>query len=205
MLRDLEHEQRLTTQRNRFGEELASIAARKGPLELQREALLSARSAMVEAADREAAFQRAFSGSADHTAVYAAAPGPNDAADSSFSSQRGQLPFPVVGRAEIRPVTRANVGGPGLELRVASGASVRAIHAGRVAFAAEYPDYGQTVIVDHGEGYFSVSAGLGGVRVHPGDVVARGAALGTVGASGVLYLELRRGASLVEPRAWFGL
>jgi murein DD-endopeptidase MepM/ murein hydrolase activator NlpD len=205
LLRDLDHEQRLTTARNRQGEELTAIAGRKGPLELQREALLSARSALVEAQEREEAFQRAFSGNGDHTAVYAAAPGPGDDVGNAFSAQQGRLPFPVVGRSEIRHVTRPQVGGPGLEFRVTPGASVRAIHSGRVAFAAEYPEYGQTVIIDHGDGYFSVCAGLGDVRTHAGDPIARGAAIGSAGADGVVYVELRRGASLIEPGNWFGI
>lgn len=87
--------------------------------------------------------------------------------------------------------------------------SVRAVFGGRVAFADEYADYGRTVILDHGEGYYTVSANLGVIEVKVGEDVAAGARLGALGAGvagrGELYFEVRRGNDTLSPTEWFGL
>ena len=44
-----------------------------------------------------------------------------------------------------------------------AGSVVRAVQAGRVAFADTYAAYGRTVILDHGAGYYTVSANLGSI------------------------------------------
>ncbi len=59
----------------------------------------------------------------------------------------------------------------------------RAVYPGRVAFADEYADYGKTVIVDHGGGYFTVSGNLAAVEVKVGDDLRAGEPLGRTGAT----------------------
>jgi septal ring factor EnvC (AmiA/AmiB activator) len=94
-----------------------------------------------------------------------------------------------------------------------SGSVVRAVHAGRVAFADAYAAYGRTVILDHGGGYYTVSANLGSIEVKVGDDVPFGSRIGTVGsADGVndtgaarLYFEIRVGTNTVAPADWFGI
>jgi septal ring factor EnvC (AmiA/AmiB activator) len=88
------------------------------------------------------------------------------------------------------------------------GTPVRAVHPGRVAFADRYPAYGNTVILDHGDGYFTVSANLDVLAVATGQEVELGARLGTVGATPhgpALYFELRRHSQVLEPAEWFGI
>ncbi len=88
---------------------------------------------------------------------------------------KGRLPFPLPGRAEIRSARRPGADGPGLEMRVPRGSPVRAVYAGRVAFADSYAAYGKTIILDHGNSYYTVSANLediagqGRRRGHRGD------------------------------------
>ncbi len=76
-------------------------------------------------------------------------------------------------------------GGPGVELAAPSGTVVRSVAAGRVAFADRQDEYGLTVILDHGDRYFSLYGDLGSVDVHVGDTVAAGARIGTVGSLGI--------------------
>ena len=76
--------------------------------------------------------------------------------------------------------------------------------ASRVAFAEKYADFGRTVIVDHGNNYFTVNAGLGSVRVRVGEDVTAGSTLGTVGDTG-LYFEIRRSGDTIDPAPWFGI
>jgi murein hydrolase activator len=85
---------------------------------------------------------------------------------------------------------------------------VQSVFSGRIVFADRYADYGQTVIVDHGEGYFTVSAGLQTPRVRVGQDVSAGTTLGEVAAQGhlpALYFELRFTGDPVNPSEWFGI
>jgi septal ring factor EnvC (AmiA/AmiB activator) len=185
---------------------------RKTPLEARQKAVAQARALLLEADDRQRAFDRAFSAGGDYLAVYGAnaAIGPSDslAASSGFASMRGRLPFPLSGRSEVRVVQRAGASGPGVEMRAPVGSPVRTVFAGRVAFADEYASYGRVVIVDHGDNYFSVSGNLSSVDVRVGEDLAAGArigAVGTIDGRGALYFELRRGADTLDPSPWLGL
>jgi septal ring factor EnvC (AmiA/AmiB activator) len=89
-----------------------------------------------------------------------------------------------------------------------AGTAVRAVFAGRVAFADEYADYGKTVIVDHGNRHYTVSANLAEIAVTVGDEVTSGSRVGTVGGSSagpLLYFEIRVGNETTDPAEWFGL
>jgi septal ring factor EnvC (AmiA/AmiB activator) len=85
---------------------------------------------------------------------------------------------------------------------------VRAVYAGRIAFADRYGPYGRIVIVDHGDHYYTVSGNLGSSDVKVGDEVTAGERLGTVGDEGqgaMLYFEVRHGTETVTPAPWLGL
>lgn len=209
--KDLAAQRALVLERAEVAERLDLVARRLGPLRVDHEALLRAENALLAVEDRERAFERAFSSSlgADHTAVYGAS-GPADpsAVAAGFSGMRGRLPFPITGRSEVKSARRSSSEGPGLELRAPFGTPVRTIYPGRVAFADEYADYGKTVIVDHGGGYYTVSGNLSSIDVRAGDDLAASARLGSVGDSGrgaLVYFEIRKGTSLVDPAEWFGL
>lgn len=124
---------------------------------------------------------------------------------SRFADQRGNLALPVSGPNGIRDASRDESDGDGLEFVSRPGATVRASEAGRVAFADTYASYGRIVILDHGERYYTVYAGMGRMDVRVGDDVSRSARLGSVGESGVLYFEVRRGTRNQKPRPWLGL
>jgi septal ring factor EnvC (AmiA/AmiB activator) len=118
------------------------------------------------------------------------------------------LLFPVVGRADVRPAHREGTDGPGLEIHAAVGAVVRAVFAGRVAFADRYGPYGRIVILDHGDHYYTVSGDLDEVDVKVGQDLGVGERLGTVGDDGqgpMLYFEVRHGSQTIAPAAWLGL
>ena len=214
--RDVEAASALDRQRLALLEQKQKLTSRKVPLEMQHKALAQARAMVLEASDRERAFDRAFASStgADYTAIYGVAPAAGPSApddglraglEAGFRVMKGRLPFPLAGRAEVRQVSRPGAGGPGVEMRAPSGSAVRAVFAGRVAFADEYANYGRVVIVDHGDHYFSVCGNLGTIEVRVGDDLAAGNRLGNVGAGGLLYFELRHGADTLDPGPWFGI
>jgi len=206
---------------------LDDVVTRKVPLALAREAAARTRALLGDADDRKRSFDRAFessTGAGDYVAVYGAlgAPsaneGPPAATPEGFRSLKGKLPFPIAGRAEIRRVRRPAAPGPGLEMQAPVGTPVRAVAAGRVAFADRYDPFGRIVILDHGDHYYTVMGDLGSVDVRVGDDLSAGAKVGSVGAGSAgpdagadsvrapaLYFEVRRGANAVDPAVWLGL
>jgi murein DD-endopeptidase MepM/ murein hydrolase activator NlpD len=88
---------------------------------------------------------------------------------------------------------------PGLDLRAATGTPVRAAGAGRVELAEELYYSGNTVLVDHGGGLFTIYAHLSTIAVAAGDEIEAGAALGRSGATGrVTGPHLHWGAKIGE-------
>jgi septal ring factor EnvC (AmiA/AmiB activator) len=188
---------------------LARARADKAPLMLQREAVSRARQALQEADERRAAFARAFETSVrpDAVAVYGTDMGPVADPTAGFRALRGRLPFPIAGRAEVERVQGAS--GPAFELLAPFGTIVRSVAAGRVAYADRQDEYGLTVIVDHGDRYYSLYASLGSADVRSGDAVPALSRIGTVGnvdgRRPRLYFELRHHATTIDPGPWLGL
>jgi septal ring factor EnvC (AmiA/AmiB activator) len=212
LARDVEHERQVASRRIEVGKKLEALRMKRGPLEIQQRALSQARDALLSQQDRALAFQRAFesTGPGSHTAVYGAGVGPADPSElaSGFGSMKGRLPFPIPGRAELRSARRPGADGPGIEMRAPRGTPVRAVYAGRVAFADEYSSYGKTIIIEHGDSFYSVSANLADFAIHVGDEVTTGARIGSVGDMGqgpMLYFEIRHGTDTVDPAEWFGI
>jgi septal ring factor EnvC (AmiA/AmiB activator) len=119
-----------------------------------------------------------------------------------FSALKGRLRLPVRGELARRP-------GParGVFIRAAEGEPVRAVAAGRVVYAEWMRGFGNVLIVDHGEDYFSVYGNNEALLKQAGDAVAPGEPLATVGASGGneetgLYFELRHLGRAVDPLSW---
>jgi septal ring factor EnvC (AmiA/AmiB activator) len=210
---------------------LDDLATRRAPLELEREAAAKARAILGEAEDRKRSFERAFetsTGAGDYVAIYGGGLGgpsgpeePSPAGVDGFRGMKGTLPFPIAGRAEIRNVRRPGAPGPGLEMYAPVGTPVRAVYAGRVAFADRYDPFGQIVILDHGDHYYTLMGDLASIDVRVGDDLSAGAKIGTVGTGSgdpavtekgqprargsALYFEVRHGATTVDPSPWLGL
>ncbi|HKQ63292.1 MAG TPA: M23 family metallopeptidase [Candidatus Polarisedimenticolaceae bacterium] len=73
---------------------------------------------------------------------------------------------------------------PGLDLRAATGTPVLASGPGVVALAEDLYYSGNTIIVDHGGGLFTVYAHLSELLVHAGDTAAAGQLIARSGATG---------------------
>jgi len=213
LARDLERESQLSAERVALSSRRAALGDRRALLETEHAAFVRSHTAILAAEEREVAFRQAFLGTHEptpHTAIYGSGFGPADPYEAAqgFAALKGRLPFPVEGRSEVRPIRLPDAEGPGLALMTTSGAAVRAVYKGRVAFADEYAEYGRAVIVDHGSGYYTVSGNLGGIDVQVGDELAAGDKIGSVGAGAhgpMLYFELRRGTMTVNPAPWFGI
>jgi len=87
----------------------------------------------------------------------------------------------------------------GLQITAQAGSMIRASRSGRVAVATrELVGWGQTVVLDHGDGYTSIYAGLEQILVEPGVFVHQGNPVGKVGGD-PLHFEIRRGIAPVNP------
>lgn len=124
----------------------------------------------------------------------------------------GRLDWPVNGAFLYRfgrfvnpnnTTTRWN----GIGITAAVGTSVKSVSAGTVAYAGSMGTYGNTVILEHGGGDYSVYGSLDRIDVRKGTRVIKGQALGTVGVSDPalgahLHFEIRRGGPAVDPAEW---
>jgi septal ring factor EnvC (AmiA/AmiB activator) len=209
--RDLAHERQLTARRLEISRALRELDEMK-PAE--RDKLARARTAIVAAEERDEAFLRAFQSDwspSPRTAVYGAQP-PQPGSDrprpGGFAAQRGRLPFPLAGRAEIQKVESPTGVGKAIFMLSSEGAPVRAVYPGRVAFADDYPNLGNTVIIEHGDHFYTVSAHLQRITVQVGEELESGQRIGTVGSDdqkpGLLF-EVRSGQNTVNTPEWFGI
>lgn len=130
-----------------------------------------------------------------------------------FAARKGRLAPPV--SAEIRerfgkvvdPEFRTTTFRSGVDFAASAGAPVRAVGAGLVRFAGWFRGYGRIVIVDHGDGFHTISGHLDEIHVTVDTPVSEGEQLGTVGETGSLggpslYFELRRDGQPVDPEPW---
>ncbi|RMG99551.1 MAG: hypothetical protein D6705_02905 [Deltaproteobacteria bacterium] len=104
------------------------------------------------------------------------------------------------------PVLRIPAERLGVEIAGRPGRPVRAIAPGKVVFVGEIPAYGLVVVLDHGEGFLSITGRLVGITVAPEDEVEAGAVVGRVGPKSVddglgptVYLEVRHGTRPIDP------
>lgn len=72
----------------------------------------------------------------------------------------------------------------GVDIAVPWGTAVKASNAGRVVLASQLYLSGKTVIIDHGQGVFSLYGHLSKILVKRGDAIKKGAVLGRVGNTG---------------------
>jgi septal ring factor EnvC (AmiA/AmiB activator) len=127
---------------------------------------------------------------------------------------KGTLPWPAAGRVRTsfgrhkHPRFQTYTFHNGIEIQAPADAPVAAVHDGTVAFADQFLGYGLLVILDHGGRNYTLYAHLAEARVRPGDRVAAGAVVGSVGASGVdgpgVYFEVRSQGKPQDPLEWLG-
>jgi septal ring factor EnvC (AmiA/AmiB activator) len=130
-----------------------------------------------------------------------------------FGHARGQLPTPVDGPVEVRfgrqvdPKFRTVLQQKGFDFRAPEGSPVRAPYPAMVGYAGWFSGFGNLVILDHGEGYYTLYAHLKEAKVAKGQRVDAGDTLGEVGDTGslkgpYLYFEIRSGSKALDPAQW---
>jgi len=144
-----------------------------------------------------------------------------------FDSLKGTLPLPVAGIV-LRGYDEADAAGirrPGLLVAARPLSIVTTPTVATIRYRGPLLDYGNVMILEPGQDYLLVLAGLNHVYGEIGDVLPAGAPVGLMGGaepdvseflsvsgqgggaerSETLYIELRQGTEPVDPVAWFTL
>ena len=96
----------------------------------------------------------------------------------------------------------------GVGIAAAVGTPVKAVEAGKVRLVGQFGTYGLTIVLEHGNGYYSVYSHLQSAGVKLGATVAKGDALGTVGGENSdygphLHFEIRgENQVALDPTEW---
>jgi murein DD-endopeptidase MepM/ murein hydrolase activator NlpD len=95
----------------------------------------------------------------------------------------------------------------GVDIANKEGTPIRAANRGEVMLAEGLIVRGNTVIMDHGRGVFSIYNHLAAVAVDPGQPVEKGQVIGYMGSSGLatgshVHWEMRVFKWVVDPMQW---
>ena len=135
------------------------------------------------------------------------APEAQEPQSHGFSRMQGRLQRPASGSISGRFGQARPGGGTWKGLFISTPpTAVRSIAEGEVAYAAPLQGYGNTVIIDHGDGYLSIYTGLSQISAGAGSRVS---ARQTIGRSGSLpdgenglYFEIRYRNQAMNPASW---
>lgn len=132
----------------------------------------------------------------------------------AFFEQKGNLPKPInkapitqnfgLIKDEIHQVALSH---KGVFFSAQKGTPVNSVFAGKIAFAGELPGFGRTVIVDHGDHYYSVYGDNETLKVTAGQEVTQNQVIALSGVSPHqfgpgLYFEIRHFSEPTDPRSW---
>jgi septal ring factor EnvC (AmiA/AmiB activator) len=95
----------------------------------------------------------------------------------------------------------------GVYIIAEKGEPIKAVCPGRVLYAKWFKGYGNMIIIDHGDSYYTVYAHADEIFKHKGDVVEQGEVVGTLGDTGSmvgpgLYFEVRHHGKPINPIKW---
>ncbi len=133
--------------------------------------------------------------------------------DTEFAKHKGRLPWPVQGTvamqygSQVDPIFNLPVFRSGIHIKTSHGATIKAVHEGKVVYASEFKGYGQLVILSHGGGYHSLYGNLSKITVKNGadvkeqQVIGEAGESNTIGSPG-LYFEIRYKGKPLDPQQW---
>jgi septal ring factor EnvC (AmiA/AmiB activator) len=167
-------------------ERLAQEAAREADRKAKQAARDAAQAAARTALDQRQALQRA---------------------SRPFSRAQGEMPFPARGKIVVRFGQNDDQQAPskGITIETRGNAQVVAPYDGQVVFAGPFRGYGLLLIIEHGEGYHTLLAGMARIDGAVGQHLAKGEPIGVMGqieAKPLLYVEFRHNGQPVNPLPW---
>ncbi len=129
-----------------------------------------------------------------------------------FIARKGALALPAKGKIissfgrRYDPKTSLYTFHKGIDIQTSALAKVSAVYPGKVVFSGRIGGYGQLLILDHGDQYYSLVAQLGEVLKKEGDEVLEGDLIGKAALDNTpVYFEIRQRHIAVNPVPWFSL
>jgi len=130
-----------------------------------------------------------------------------------FGSLRGRLPWPTEGKvvsafgAQVHPRFGTRTFRNGVDIEAGEGKDVAAVYGGHVVYTGWFKGYGNLIILDHDNEYYTLYAHVADILVKEGDDVKQGQRIGTVGETGSLegprlYFEVRFEGKPQNPEQW---
>lgn len=130
----------------------------------------------------------------------------SSAVSGSFERSYGSLLYPVRGQiiAKFGDTLPNGTPSKGLMIQTRERAQVIAPFDGTVLFAGPFKGYGQLLILDHNNGYFSLLAGMQDIHVSMGQELLAGEPVGLMKpVRSNLYIEIRKDGTAIDPKPWF--
>jgi len=134
-------------------------------------------------------------------------------AAQEFAKNKGKISWPVQGTLVGRfgPHKHETLGtithNPGIDIKAPKGRNVKAVMPGKVIAITWIPGYGNTLIVGHGNSYYTVYAHIDNIQVNMNGYVLRDQVIAQVSDTGSLdgarlHFEVWRGKNKVDPLKW---
>ncbi len=140
-------------------------------------------------------------------------------AQADFASLQGRLVLPAAGKAVRNFGQKDGAGGTmmGQVVETQPSATITSPSDGVILYAGTFRSYGQLLILDAGNGYHIVMAGMGRIDVSQGQFVLAGEPVGAMGekllasvapievgnGAPLLYIEFRKDGKPVDPAPWW--
>ena len=133
--------------------------------------------------------------------------------DADFASFKWNLVWPTVGKVISRfgrrkhPTLKTITENTGIDISVKEGTEVVSVLTGRVTSITWIRGFGNTLIIDHGNGYYSVYTHLSEIFVTPTETVSTGQRIASVGVTGslegsALHFEIWHNREKQNPLLW---
>lgn len=137
---------------------------------------------------------------------------------AAININRNSLIWPIKGKIiskfgkEYQEQLKTWIFRDGIKIAAKEGQPVIAVADGNVIFAGQFRSYGNVVILDHGEGFFTIYGFLSQIEAEQGQSVIEGQIIGRIGQDtqgpgmgsnqSALYFEIRKGTSAQDPEIW---
>lgn len=130
-----------------------------------------------------------------------------------FAAQRGRLNWPVRGKVLTKfgnyrnPELKTTLVSNGIDIAATRGSAVKCVFSGVASHITYMSGFGNTLIVDHNNGFYTVYSHLDQVSVQKYEALKPGDTIGTVGDSGSLsgarlHFEIYSNNKPVDPLRW---
>lgn len=140
------------------------------------------------------------------------------ASNAAINIAQNSLPWPIKGKIiskfgkEYQEQLKTWIFRDGIKIAAKEGQGVAAVADGNVIFAGQFRSYGNVVILDHGEGFFTIYGFLSKILAQQGQKVTEGQSIGLIGQDtqgpgmgsnqSALYFEIRKGTTAQDPEIW---